>query len=420
MMVLIDCTRFPCTLFSFSTREIVKDKSDLRIKFRSMYSSIERIVEKWIHQVSKELPPEFLEVLDKKIRVLLLEVLTGRKSVEDSVEEIDENIIKKFVKSGRKPTDFLRRMEKLLMISYSELNDPIDFSRIIPVLTRFETELLQKIMKVYETMMYEEIGTRRKVEKALRILTRVYESIIKEENEKKLFEKVCKIIVEEGYAHAWIGFPKKDGSVEAIAGYGSDYFKTIEVRWDSSELGKGPTGTAIREKRTVTLKSVYSTGYIWRSDAVRCGFKSSIAIPMMYRNRLFGVLNIYSYEEDAFDEEITKLLERVASNISYAIFSIRTDEEKKKAMEQIERNIEHFAFLVDGIRNPLTAIKGYVEMYVDDEDVRKKIYAQIDRILQLLDNLDEGWFKSKKVKKKSTIIPGNEDGGKPKNSDCGR
>lgn len=412
MGILVDCKRFPYTFFSFSSRLSLEINP---ISFNS-YRCIHLLKGYWTNgyiRSQRNYRQNSSRFSIKRSEFYCWRPLQAKKSIEDAIEEVDENIIKKYLKNGGKPTDFLRRMEKLaMMFSHYELNDSIDLSYIIPLLNRFQNELFQKIMKVYEAIIYEEIDARRKVEKALGVVTKVNELIIRAGNEKELFEKICKIIVDEGYAHAWIGIPKKDGNIEAIAGHGSDYFKTIEVRWDGSELGKGPTGTAIREKRTVILKSVFSPGYVWRNDAFRSGFRSSIAIPLIYQKRLFGVLNIYAYEEDAFDKEIIRLLERVASNISYAIFSIRAKEDREKAIEQIERNIEHFAFLVDGIRNPLTAIKGYVEMYVNDGDVKRKIYAQLDKILRLVDNLDEGWFKSKKIRK-NIIITGNEDGGKP-------
>lgn len=69
-------------------------------------------------------------------------------------------------------------------------------------------------------------------------------------------------------------------------------------------------------------------------------------------------------------------------------------EAKMKAYEQIEQNIKQFAILVDQIRNPLAAVQGYAEIYVDNEKVKTKIKEQLDRIVELIEQLEKEWGKS--------------------------
>ena len=66
------------------------------------------------------------------------------------------------------------------------------------------------------------------------------------------------------------------------------------------------------------------------------------------------------------------------------------------AFEQIERNIEQFAILVDQIRNPLAAISLLVELETDGE-TREKILAQVQRIDKLISKLDKGWLESERI-----------------------
>lgn len=74
------------------------------------------------------------------------------------------------------------------------------------------------------------------------------------------------------------------------------------------------------------------------------------------------------------------------------------------AYEQIEKNIEQFAILVDRIRNPLSVIIGYTELR--DEMKKKMDYdrlfeiiarnaREIEKIVRLL---DRGWIESEKIK----------------------
>jgi len=68
-----------------------------------------------------------------------------------------------------------------------------------------------------------------------------------------------------------------------------------------------------------------------------------------------------------------------------------------KAQKQIEQNIKQFAILVDQIRNPLAAALGFVEIYVDSEEARMKIKGQLDRIVELVEQLEKRWIESKAI-----------------------
>ena len=95
---------------------------------------------------------------------------------------------------------------------------------------------------------------------------------------------------------------------------------------------------------------------------------------------------------------------RILLGDQVAIFSIsrdiserrRNEEIQKKSFSQIEENIEQFAILGDHIRNPLGAIIGYAEFC--DPVYLGKIHDQADLIRGYLDQLDQGWIESEKVR----------------------
>ncbi|WP_456467683.1 GAF domain-containing protein [Archaeoglobus sp.] len=358
----------------------------------------EVIFEEWFGKVSKELPPEIVKIAKIKIGSVIIGLLSGDKTVKEAIGEFDKDLLYSAIKSGRRPLDVVKNMSILMEMVSSKIDDPEVFRNIVIILANYQAEFLNKLTDVYESRIREEFGRRKKVERVLKVLTKVSEAILKTESERALLEKVCQIIVDEGYAHAWIGYAKPDGSVEPVAGYGSDYFKSIEVRWDSSSLGQGPTGRAIKEEKPIIQRSLKTRDYLWRNEAEKRGFGSSIALPLSYGKEVFGSLNVYAFEEDAFDEEERKLFERVAANLSYGIALIKIRKERERLLEQIRKNIEQFAILVDHIRNPLAAAQGFVELYVDDEDAVKKIKEQFDRIVDLVEQLEKGWVESEKIR----------------------
>ena len=80
------------------------------------------------------------------------------------------------------------------------------------------------------------------------------------------------------------------------------------------------------------------------------------------------------------------------------ILSLTDITDLTRANRQIEENIETFAFLVDRIRNPLTAIYGFVDEFEKDERIRRVVFRQIERIVELIQQLEEGWLESSGVR----------------------
>lgn len=69
---------------------------------------------------------------------------------------------------------------------------------------------------------------------------------------------------------------------------------------------------------------------------------------------------------------------------------------KRKALEQIEKNIEQFAILGDHIRNPLAVIVGLSSL--TGEEVSGKILTQAKEIDRIVTQLDMGWIESENVR----------------------
>ncbi len=69
---------------------------------------------------------------------------------------------------------------------------------------------------------------------------------------------------------------------------------------------------------------------------------------------------------------------------------------QRRALEQIEKNIEQFAVLGDHIRNPLTVIVGLASIAA--EEVAERIIFQAKEIDKIITRLDTGWIESEKVR----------------------
>jgi CheY-like chemotaxis protein len=75
---------------------------------------------------------------------------------------------------------------------------------------------------------------------------------------------------------------------------------------------------------------------------------------------------------------------------------VKEEELRKRAYEQIDLNIEHFASLIDEIRNPNSVIIGVAENL--DGKASRCILAQAERIESIINRLDEQWVASENVR----------------------
>jgi PAS domain S-box-containing protein len=196
--------------------------------------------------------------------------------------------------------------------------------------------------------VYTDMGERKQAERALRkanrglqMLSRSNEVLSRARDESELLREVCAAAVDVGgYRLAWVGVAIEDDRGRIVrpvaqAGYEEGYLFALRIRWDESELGRGPTGTAIRTgKPAIARNMLTDPAYApWREQATARGYASSVALPLMIEGRAFGALNIYSSEPDAFDAEEVELLAELADNLAYGIMALRTRAERRRAEE---------------------------------------------------------------------------------------
>ena len=72
------------------------------------------------------------------------------------------------------------------------------------------------------------------------------------------------------------------------------------------------------------------------------------------------------------------------------------EREKKRAYQQIEKNIEQFAILGDHIRNPVQVIMGLADL--EGGPFAGKIREQVHEIEKTVAQLDRGWVESEKIR----------------------
>jgi PAS domain S-box-containing protein len=179
-------------------------------------------------------------------------------------------------------------------------------------------------------------------------LSRVNETIIRVRDVESLYHEVCRIVSEEcAFPLVWIG-EVNGKQVVPSAWYGpaSDYVKEIKVQ-TQGELGQGPTGTSIREDRSV-INDDFATNPAtspWREKAGSYGFRASAAFPLRRRGRAMASLTLYALEPGVFDAEQVGLLESLSADISYALDALEHEHLRDRAEEALRESEDKFAGL---------------------------------------------------------------------------
>ncbi len=182
----------------------------------------------------------------------------------------------------------------------------------------------------------------RKLNRALQLLSDCNMALVHAEEEYKLLTEICRLSVERGgYLMAWVAYAEQDEarSVRPVAQFGNDagYLDGLNITWADTERGQGPTGTAIRTGMTSVNQNVLTNPKmaLWREAAIKRGYQSSVALPLVNEGVVLGALMMYAREVDAFNVEEVKLLEELANDLAYGIATLRTRVEHAAAKEKI-------------------------------------------------------------------------------------
>ena len=172
----------------------------------------------------------------------------------------------------------------------------------------------------------------------------VNQALVRAETRGEIIRRVCDVISDaDPYLFAWIGEHDPDEQTvapQASAGIEEGYLERIDISIDDSATGLGPTGRAVKTRELAVMQDIPENPEYkpWRQDALERGYRSSAAIPLVYDDTLYGVLNVYADRTNAFDERERELLSELGDNIAHAIYrtAIRT---RQKRYEHIIENL---------------------------------------------------------------------------------
>jgi PAS domain S-box-containing protein len=208
-----------------------------------------------------------------------------------------------------------------------------------------------------------------KLEKSRRLyatISQINKMIIYSREAEDLFRRLCSVMVESGKLRmAWVGIIDNNNRVivpVCHAGHEAGYLSLVNVSVDPIPAGMGPTGTAMREKRDYICNDMDTDPAIhpWKEEALKRGYRSSIAMPIFKFGEPYGIFSLYSEEPHFFDEEEVRMLDEVVRDISFTLEIFEKEALRKKA-EKALRTEKMFS---DSIVNLLPGV-----FYLYDESL---------------------------------------------------
>ena len=218
----------------------------------------------------------------------------------------------------------------------------------------------------------------RKKSRALKVLSECNLALVRAKTEAELLSNVCRIIVGIGrYRLAWVGYADHDPdkSVRPVSqeGFEDGYLETLNLSWADVPRGRGPTGTAIRcGKPSVSTDIMIDPRFkLWREEASKRGYASSIALPLQSGDEVFGALSIYATERDAFDDEEVDLLIELSHDLAFGIMTLRTESERQSAEHALGESETRYRELVEGTDNLVMQLDGEARITFVNNAARK-------------------------------------------------
>jgi signal transduction histidine kinase len=169
-------------------------------------------------------------------------------------------------------------------------------------------------------------------------------------------------------------------------------------------LGEGVAGKAAAMQAPVQVSDVLAEGSYdvvrIRSVFERHGYRSALAVPLLFEQRIIGVLVVWRHVPENFSPELVTLLQTFATQSVLAIQNARLFREiadKSRRLEAASRHKSEFlANMSHELRTPLNAIIGFSEVLTErmfgalnekQEEYLKDIYASGQHLLSLINDI---------------------------------
>ena len=169
----------------------------------------------------------------------------------------------------------------------------------------------------------------------------VSEAVCQAQTRDAVFVETCRgVLTNSDYALVWIGIPGENNQIVPVIADGSTTMSRQErdecmtaLLTAAEENGTKYDGAhkALEQKSPVILRDILSglPKGPFKNTPFATNKPDCIALPLIYDQQIFGVINIYSISSLGFAEEEIELLKGMGREIVFAIFALAAKESNK-------------------------------------------------------------------------------------------
>jgi PAS domain S-box-containing protein len=188
-----------------------------------------------------------------------------------------------------------------------------------------------------------DITERKAAERASQMLNACHEVLLKAENEAKLLQDICQLIIDVGgYSAAFVGYAQHDEikTIRPMASALQNPTITLNAvyTWDDTKTnGQGINGQCIRTGQVVICEDVQQDTYAsyWREIAQHKGFRGGISLPLKQHDHTFGALTIMSSNVFKASNHEVELLKNLAESVAYGVDSLRARQQNQRILSAV-------------------------------------------------------------------------------------
>jgi PAS domain S-box-containing protein len=175
------------------------------------------------------------------------------------------------------------------------------------------------------------------------VLSDINQTIVREKDPSAMLTAACRTAVEKGgFLMAWAGLADAaTGRLEltAHAGASDETLKVLKatLNFDQTEGGCAFTLHAWQSGGHGICNNIQNDPQTvpWRAAALDQGYRAMASLPLKRHGRVTGTFNLYAGEVDFFDAEEMRLLDELATDISFALEAGEHETKRRQAEQEL-------------------------------------------------------------------------------------
>jgi PAS domain S-box-containing protein len=194
------------------------------------------------------------------------------------------------------------------------------------------------------------------------VLSRVNQAVVHCRSREELLTAVCRILVDRGEVDlAWIGWHDPVTSrimPETHFGRSIEILQQANFYANDRPEGQGNPGKAIREGKPFVCNTCVGEDCLYpeMQRPHQFGFQSCGSFPLRFRGQVCGALNISVSEPGFFSDQESKLLEEVATDLSFALDKLDSEVLREQAEAALIASESGFRKLYDSMRDAFAMV----------------------------------------------------------------